>query len=526
MNVKGAKYLIHKNRWWPAVLLIVCILTFPHLISSTASLLAPITFNRTAHLTGTEIDFSGGPDCQAWFNNHPLSNNCGYQLYGNLPYTNCLGENQMVDVLESGRGNILELITNNNESLTFSQLGGNGGLHFLGSMRGVLPIGPNGVPEFNTLRPSPFSNPEIMAGMVSYDYTLEQQGLTSNVSCNFLPTGTNPFSGGKILPADPREATGGFLAVTYNLTCSDYGELQVLTNVTFFESTWSNNALVYWACQSASNGIRTDSYSIYLAGIGHYSDTIGSINCSVKPIQTAIFPVTYDSTTNIFSAAPPTLESSQVITFPNLLPYALRGLGEVVSEGQNFQSNLVAESVLTFAYKSFNVSVNATRPPEFLWLFERIIQGIIEYEVSYLRLIYSTVGTQPADCNRNVAGSANYEVVGWFVSRANVGFLIPITIINGAAFVALVIAMWIAWTNGHIFHPFHPRPVTIAKDLDKEERVPDEWGRKVTYHPTTVLKEFFKKDVAGNLKKDIKAVVHDVEKVGQEFMAGPSSDRR
>ena len=76
----GNKHLIHRNRWWPAALLIVCILTFPHLISSTASLLAPITFNRTADLTGTEVDFSGGPDCQAWFNNNPLKNNCGYQV--------------------------------------------------------------------------------------------------------------------------------------------------------------------------------------------------------------------------------------------------------------------------------------------------------------------------------------------------------------------------------------------------------------------------------------------------------------
>ena len=37
-----------------------------------------------------------------------------------------------------------------------------------------------------------------------------------------------------------------------------------------------------------------------------------------------------------------------------------------------------------------------------------------------------------------------------------------------------------------------------------------------------VLKEYFQKDVAANLKKGIKAVVHDVEKVGQEFVAGPS----
>ena len=79
-RMKDAKYLIHRNRWWPAVLLIVCILTFPHLISSTTSLLAPIPFNRTADLIGTELDFSGGVGCQDWFNNNPINNNCDYQV--------------------------------------------------------------------------------------------------------------------------------------------------------------------------------------------------------------------------------------------------------------------------------------------------------------------------------------------------------------------------------------------------------------------------------------------------------------
>ena len=224
-----------------------------------------------------------------------------------------------------------------------------------------------------------------MAGMVSYDYTLEQQGLTSNVSCNFSPT--NLFSG-KLHSLDP--SLSGTLAVQYNLTCSDYGELEVLYGVEVFLSTYGNNTLVYWACQSASNGVPTNSYSIYMAGVGQpggYPATIGSINCSVKPIQTAIFPVRYHSTTNTFSAAQSTPESSQNITFSSLLTHALVGLGQVIVESQNYEANLVAESVLTFAYKSFNVSVNAVQPPEFLRLFEQIIQGILEYEVCSIDML-------------------------------------------------------------------------------------------------------------------------------------------
>ena len=112
---------------------------------------------------------------------------------------------------------------------------------------------------------------------------------------------------------------------------------------------------------------------------------------------------------------------------------------------------------------------------------------IVNPQVSYLRLIYSTIDNRPDNCTRTVTGSVTYQVIGWFVSRANVGFLIPITIINGTAFVALVIAMWIAWVNGYVSHPFHIRLVNV-EDVDKaeEEWVPDEWINRVTYYPTTV----------------------------------------
>lgn len=81
-SLKDAKSLMTKKKWWPAVLLIICVLTFPHLISSTTSLLTPAPFNRTVALTGTELDFSStASDCLAWFAAHPIANNCGWQFY-------------------------------------------------------------------------------------------------------------------------------------------------------------------------------------------------------------------------------------------------------------------------------------------------------------------------------------------------------------------------------------------------------------------------------------------------------------
>ena len=90
---KDVKYLMSKQRWWPAALVILCVLIFPQLISSTASLVTPAPFNRTAILNGTELDFSStDADCLDWFEANPLSNACDWQVsrtypqYHGMPY--------------------------------------------------------------------------------------------------------------------------------------------------------------------------------------------------------------------------------------------------------------------------------------------------------------------------------------------------------------------------------------------------------------------------------------------------------
>ncbi|EDR05198.1 uncharacterized protein LACBIDRAFT_303636 [Laccaria bicolor S238N-H82] len=92
-------------------------------------------------------------------------------------------------------------------------------------------------------------------------------------------------------------------------------------------------------------------------------------------------------------------------------------------------------------------------------MYEQMIQGIIEYEMSYYRMIYSTVSDIPPFCLRQVTGQLRYEVYSWFMTKANIGFLIPITIINLGALVALYQAMIIAKDGGYMYHPSHPRPI-------------------------------------------------------------------
>ena len=204
--------------------------------------------------------------------------------------------------------------------------------------------------------------------MISYNYTLNHQGLQSNVSCSYAQTRPFVFQG-----LDP----GFNLAIQYSASCASLGGVEVLTNVPAFRTVYSNNTLVYWACQSVLNGAPVASYTVYLAGLNFYAPEIGNITCTVEPMQTAIYPVTYQSTTRIFSAAGPTVAAP--IAFSPHINNALIGLGDIISEGQNFEANLVAESVFTFGVKSFGV--RPQQNSQYLRLFEQMIQGILEYEV-------------------------------------------------------------------------------------------------------------------------------------------------
>jgi len=370
----------------------------------------------------------------------------------------------MVDVLEAGRGNILSLLSNNSESLTFSQLGGSGGLHFLGPIRGVLPMGPNGVPAFDTLHPSPFSNEKTVAGMLSYNYTLEHQGLASNIKCIYDTQSPVRFG-----QADP---SGAPYVLQYNGTCDSLGAADVLTDVRTVLSVNSNNTLGYWACQSRPVAGQMPSYTIYLRGRNNYAQSVGNMTCTVSPIQPAIFEATYTSYHDIFALTKPIATSQQLN--PQLTGYALVGLAGVIHQSQNWQANLVIESIITFGVKSFKLQPYEQNET-YLRLYEAMIQGILEYEVTYIRLIYSTVQDRPASCSRAVNGTVSYEVIGWSGVVEEIGLLMPMTIFLLAGLIIIGMAMYKARKNTH----------------DHDEDVAPELAAQVKYHYRDAFKNAF-----------------------------------
>jgi len=140
-----------------------------------------------------------------------------------------------------------------------------------------------------------------------------------------------------------------------------------------FTSLNSNNSLTFWACKSTNA-----SYLLYLRGLQNYAESIGNITCTAS-IQPAILPVKYDSYFGVF-------RSHDVIetfptTFSGFIDRAVGELGTIIADGQTQELNLVADSVTALGVRYFGLPADGQQD-EYLPLYEAMLQGILEYEVS------------------------------------------------------------------------------------------------------------------------------------------------
>lgn len=206
----------------------------------------------------------------------------------------------------------------------------------------------------------------------TYNYTLELQGISTNVTCAY--TSDSPVN--VTIPLTNVWQTNG--------TCPP-GQDLFLDNTTFI-SIPSNNYLGLWACLTEPSA---DSYNLYFRGVGtYYTPEIGNITCTVSPFRPTVFPLTYTGQAGIFTAQAPIASSPS--SSPELGLPLVKSLGSVVWEAQSLNSNLVAESIITAGVKSFNL------PPdmptiEYLRLYEKMIEGIFDYEVRSIYYLSSSL---------------------------------------------------------------------------------------------------------------------------------------
>lgn len=267
---------------------------------------------------------------------------------------------------------IQSLFSNNSESLILARLGANSSLRFLGPPRGVLPIGPNGIRGLGTLRPSPLSEAETNSAIISYNYTLDHQGLTTNISCIYDTQSPIRFS------AVPNNT----FSVIASGSCNEIGlaDLPSLQNYSLPLSV-TDQTLAFWACKSSPTGEQYPAHYIYLRGRGdNYEKNIGNISCTVPPIQPAIFPVMYQSSTRVFSTQEPITTSVPANTLSGVIEIAISVLGAAVLQAQTTSVNLVADSVDVLGKQAMGFGPSEQNE-QYLPLYGAMIQGMLVDEV-------------------------------------------------------------------------------------------------------------------------------------------------
>ncbi|KAJ2936274.1 hypothetical protein H1R20_g824, partial [Candolleomyces eurysporus] len=484
------------------VLFFVVLGGFATIPSGTASLVAPSRFHKSQmmELTGWELDFTvQDPQCASWLGESGRfpSGWCRQMVQDtaapdselfalSAPPGICLSESKMLDIFDSGRGNMLA--SNETYKLLPRLLSTEAGVPFLGSARGVLPLGPNSIPTLKGMWNSSglFNNSRARRGVLSYNYTIPQQGLGNHVRCAYTDTSPIVFDAG-----------AAWNDLWYDVACGN-GQTSVFDSPGAGNNT--QNGLAFMACEDVtaqSPETEDPVYYIYLRGGKGpgYSTFVGNITCMVSPMRSEIFSVTYRGgqayfTTDIVNPGPLTAASNS--THPAFIRSSTHLLGELVSWAQRWNSNMVAESVATVGVKLFNIS-QAERDPRYLPLYEATIQGVLEYVATYFR-IHLLQQNPPTSCYRMVEGSVDYTVMGWSTqtSYVQIAFLLPMTILNLTTLVILLTAMRMGGLRyEHDFEPTDTRSLLGASVGDNGSREGDDstakvdWGDRVTYRVGT-----------------------------------------
>jgi len=382
---------------------------------------------------------------------------------------------------------IQSLFSNNSESLILGELGLSSSLRFLGPTRGVLPLGPNGIRGLGALKPSPLDDVENNAAIHSYNYTFDHQGLTSNISCIYDTQSPIIF-----LPG-PDDTSAAWV----NGSCNEIGVTDVVAS---YWTSDTNGTLTLWACKYISTGEQYPAYYIYLRGRADYATTIGNISCNVSSIQPAIFPVTYQSSTGVFSTEERITASAPTEPFSDLIDDAIWNFQGVLQQAQTVSVNLVAALVQDLGVQVWKLPPGEQNE-QYLRLYEAMIQGILVDEVctasnssppflmvvpqiTYMKFLYSTMVDPPASCFRTVNGTFSAEVTGWVAKPVHIGFLVPMTILNLASLIVVLISIARA-KRSYKFDPTNPRPLLLAMpNLDESDD--SGWADSVSYRSREV----------------------------------------
>ena len=82
-----------------------------------------------------------------------------------------------------------------------------------------------------------------------------------------------------------------------------------------------------------------------------------------------------------------------------------------------------------------------------------------------------------------VEGSTTYAVLGWWVNFASIGYLMPMTIINLASLILLLVAMFRRKKGSFKDDPTDPEVLAAAEPGHRVADKHDKMGRRLVFYP-------------------------------------------
>ncbi|TFK21361.1 hypothetical protein FA15DRAFT_717113, partial [Coprinopsis marcescibilis] len=424
---------------------VLTMLAFYLVVPGLTSILYPTRFERSEKLQGMEFDMSSrNPDCISWIDSATQSlGRCDLQSSEPSRLTNCFNQGQLFDILASSRARALGRLSREKESLSLSFFRGQKGpLRILGPLRGVLPLGPNGIKEVNDgiTPPATLNDPGIMDRISTYSYTLDQQGLLINMNCQYDSQSPIRFGSAPDPSVHIEQYTGA---------CPEATDFMLEQGVPPYVTPTSNHSLAAWACRSSAAVSQSAMFNFYLQGHRAYAESIGNITCTLGPVRLRAYRTTYSSESGLFSVDEDKRSDPFNASVPlstTLIERGLTALAGVVHGSQHLQSNMLAEFATSVGVDILKYPPPSRNYPTYLPVYAEMLSGILEYHAAYTRFVSSITEDRPESCVKEVSGTLRYTIgTGWYAAQEGVWVLVPVTIINILAIWFICRAMVRAW---------------------------------------------------------------------------------
>ncbi|KAJ2913322.1 hypothetical protein MD484_g7099, partial [Candolleomyces efflorescens] len=411
--------LKEKRQMFVVLLLSLAVIGSGVIPAATVVLLTPIPYNTDVRFNGTELDFaSGDGECLTWMENNAPYKACQGLTSNGEVYPTCPTEAHMVDMLGAARSNVLPSEPVEEEYYPPPrQIMTGEPVLFRGSTHGVLPIGSDSflglknttLDELKTV----LKDKSIPRKDVYHNYTIVLQGLDTGIQCSRTATS----------PIQYEEISSGLVSISGNCD-PQLGLEPIFPSSTSFTIPNTNNTFAFWACKNAGDS----SINLYFNGRGIYAEPIGSITCSLSSFQSKEYRTGFSAyglragDWNANVRQPHSKKGlgsgmdSQAAQHAILTPFVqgvMLEFGNFTSRLQTQSANMVAETLGMLGVKTYDLPHFPARNDIYLKVLEAMVQGVLDYSVTHMRLLYSLTPNRPSSCTRPIKGVLIYRTFGW-----------------------------------------------------------------------------------------------------------------